>query len=151
MKSLTAELTHEQEKAKSLFLLELKQLKKSKKQLSPEKQVAEYLKKVYEIDVPEDFSEDFCVAYSTFHSGEFNMSFDVVDAIVFACNLWKEYIANTVDYNHLICEQILNMVRIHAAVIATRDITKTGIQLRKQPSYGYSVQVTYDGLIVVYD
>lgn len=151
MKSLTAELTHEQEKAKSLFLLELKKLKKAKKQPSPEEQVAEYLKKVYEIDVPEDFPEELCAAYATFHSYEFHMSFDVIDAIVFACNLWKEYIANTVDYDHLICEQILNMVRIHAAVIATRDIAKTGIQLRKQPSYGYSVQVTYDELIVVYD
>lgn len=151
MKSLIATLTRSQEEAKSLFLMKLKHLRKVKKQPSLERQVAEYLKEVYGVDVPETFPEELCAAYATFHCGEFHISFGIVDAIVFACSLWKGYIAKTVDYNHLICDQVLSMVRIHAAVIATRDITKSGIQLRKQPSYGYSVQVTYDGLIVVYD
>ena len=151
MKSLTATLTRSQKEAKSLFLMKLKHLRKVKQQPSPEIQVAEYLKEVYGVDVPENFPEELCTAHTTFRSSEFSISFGIVDAIVFACSLWKEYIAKTVDYNHLICEQVLSMVRIHAAVIATRDITKAGIQLRKQPSYRYSVQVTYDGLIVVYD
>lgn len=151
MKSLTATLTPEQRESKSLFLMKLKRLRRVKQQPSLEIQVTEYLKEVYWVDVPENFPEELCTAYFTFHSGELDLSFDTVDAIVFACSLWKEYIAKTLDYNHLICDQVLSMVRIHAAVIATRDIVKAGIQLRKQPSYGYSVQVTYDGLIVVYD
>lgn len=151
MKSLIATLTRSQKEAQYMFLAKHKLLKKAEKQLSSEQQVAEYLKEVYGVDVPENFPEELCTAYFTFHSGELDLSFDTVDAIVFACSLWKEYIAKTLDYNRLICEQVLSMIRIHAAVIATRDIVKSDIQLRKQPSYSYSVQVTYDGLIVVYD
>lgn len=151
MKSLTATLTRSQKEAQYIFLEKHKLLKKAEKQLSSEQQVSEYLKEIYGVEVPEDFPEELGAAHATFHGNEFSISFDSIDAVVSACDLWKEYIAKTTDYNRLICEQVLSMIRIHAAVIATRDIVKSDIQLRKQPSYVYSVQVTYDGLIVVYD
>ena len=151
MKSLIATLTRSQEEAKSLFLMKLNHLRRVKERPSPEEQVAEYLREVYGVDVPENFPEELCTAHAVFHNGEFHISFELVDAIVYACSLWKEYITKTVDYNRLVCEQVLSMLKIHSSVIATRDIVKTDIELQKQPNCGYSVQVTYGGLIVVYD
>lgn len=151
MKVLSTKLTQERQEKKTLFLWKLKHLKKEEGELPPrEELLAEYLKEIHGIDVPKDFSKMLKQAHLEHHGTAFNMSFDIVDSVVVACSLWGEYIAKTVDYNNLICQQVLSMARIHTSVIATRDILKTGIQLRKQPDYRFSVQVSYDGMIVVY-
>lgn len=37
------------------------------------------------------------------------------------CNLWKHYLASEEDWHKLVCEKLLEMYRIHTAVISTHE------------------------------
>lgn len=40
-----------------------------------------------------------------------------LESIIEMCNLWKHYLASEEDWHKLVCEKLLEMYRIHTAVI----------------------------------
>ncbi|MGN1302703.1 MAG: hypothetical protein ACI4VO_03550 [Clostridia bacterium] len=44
-----------------------------------------------------------------------------LESIIRMCKLWKPYLASEEDWNKLVCEKLLEMYRIHAAVISTHE------------------------------
>lgn len=45
-----------------------------------------------------------------------------LESIIRMCKLWKPYLASEEDWNKLVCEKLLEMYRIHAAVISTHEV-----------------------------
>lgn len=44
-----------------------------------------------------------------------------LESIIRMCDLWKQYLASEEDWNKLVCEKLLEMYRIHTAVISTHE------------------------------
>ena len=44
-----------------------------------------------------------------------------LESIIEMCKLWKPYLASEEDWNKLVCEKLLEMYRIHTAVISTHE------------------------------
>lgn len=44
-----------------------------------------------------------------------------LESIIRMCKLWKPYLASEEDWNKLVCEKLLEMYRIHTAVISTHE------------------------------
>jgi|GEM_PF-2503153 hypothetical protein len=44
-----------------------------------------------------------------------------LESIIEMCNLWKHYLASEEDWHKLVCEKLLEMYRIHTAVISTHE------------------------------
>lgn len=44
-----------------------------------------------------------------------------LESIIRMCKLWKPYLASEEDWHKLVCEKLLEMYRIHTAVISTHE------------------------------
>lgn len=49
------------------------------------------------------------------------LSRTTLESIIRMCDLWKNYLASEEDWHKLVCEKVLEMYRIHAAVISTHE------------------------------
>ena len=109
--------------------------------------VQKYLNEVYGIKTPENFASKLVMAHREFHGTPFDLSLKLVDAIIDACELWQEYV---VDWDALVCQEVLSIVKIHTSVINLGFLNKENVALKKQPSIYRSTTVTLDGQIRFY-
>ena len=115
--------------------------------------MAEYLKDVYQINIPEDFAHQLACDHCVFHA--FSRGIEVtertIDTIVKSCSLWKDYLDDTdASFSNLVCNEVLSMVRIHTSVIAGRNISEVpGVSLKETPPYLKVTIVTLEGALRV--
>ena len=109
--------------------------------------IQKYLEEVYQIKTSTEFLKELITAHFKYHEYcNFNMPFNVVDAIFISCEMWKDYLASEEDFNNLICGEIISYVEIHCSVIRTRDFhKKTNINLKSLPHKDFGTIVSYNG------
>lgn len=109
-------------------------------------QIAEYLKNIHAIEVPETFTEQLLTAHMESYTSAFCIPFSTIDAIVDACELFGEYVLNI---SQLVCTEILTMARIHTCVISKATLEKTLIPVSKNLPGSFQAIVKKDGTVSV--
>lgn len=116
--------------------------------------ICRYLNEVHKVRVSPGFAEQIVNAHCQFHSSDRNLSLPLklVDAIYFACDMWREYLDSSEGiFDQLVCQEILSMVRIQTSVIAGRNFAeKKGLPLKMQPPFLFTTIVTETGTLKVY-
>ena len=114
------------------------------------KQVADYLKAHYEINVPADFVKQLIKEHCRFHASyTLRMKDWLIDTIVESCAKWKPYISKE-SFPILVCNEILSFVRIRTSVIDANYIgQKPELQLTKEPPKHMTTIVTKTGTLVI--
>jgi len=130
-------LSTEKRRLKHLFIGANKKTPEAEK-------VQKYLQEVHGIKTPENLASKLTQANREFRGSPFNMSLSLVDAIVEACEHWHDYV---VDWDDLVCKEVLSMARIHTSVVWLRSLEKDGFSLKKQPSFYMETTVTHDGIV----
>ena len=116
--------------------------------------ICRYLTDVHQVHIPQDFAQQIIDAHNRFHAAEkkFSFSFKLIDAIYSACEMWKEYLANSDEtFSELVCQELLSMIRIQTSVIAGRNFAERQcLPLKKQPPFLFTTIVTEFGALKVY-
>lgn len=74
------------------------------------------------IVVPEDFRTKLKRDVIKNYASNYRLvSRTTLESIIRMCKLWKPYLASEEDWNKLVCEKLLEMYRIHTAVISTHE------------------------------
>jgi len=108
------------------------------------KKVQKYLQEIHKVNTPTDFASKLVLAHYEFRTSPFYMSLQLVDAIVEACNHWKDYV---MELDTLICNEVLSMARIHTSVIHEYFLRKHGFTLKQKPSLFRETTVRENGEI----
>ena len=132
-------LSTEKRHLKYIFELE------NKKTPAAEK-VRKYLQEVHGVKTPEDFDVELTLAHYDFRGAEFKMSLDIVDAVVEACEHWREYVF---EWDALVCGEVLTMAHIHTSVLNWYFLK--GRTLKKEPTIYRQTTVTCDGKVYFCD
>ena len=105
-----------------------------------------YIEQVHDIVLPEDFMEKLVNAHCKFNQfRSFYMNYEHVDAIVTACHVWKDYIADN-EFNNLLCGEFLSFAKIHTSVIQAPKIQSIkGIRLVAYPDFRFATIVSKNG------
>ena len=111
-----------------------------------------YLKEVYNINTPESFRKALLKEhFRNYPQQNFHMPFKIVDAIIFACEMWREYLASENDFIQLVKEELLKFASINCSVINVKDFEKRArVHLHVQPPSNFQTIVTQRGAIKVY-
>ena len=109
-------------------------------------QIAEYLKNIHAIEVPETFTEQLLTAHMESYTSAFCIPFSTIDAIVDACELFGEYVLNI---SQLVCTEILTMARIHTCVISKSYLEKSLIPVNKNLPSTLLAIIKKDGSVTI--
>lgn len=121
----------------------LKRLFMKANEKTPEaEKVQKYLQEVHSVNTPEDFAVKLTLAHHDFRGAPFQMSLDIVDAIVEACGHWRDYVT---EWDTLVCGELITMAHIHTSVINWYFLK--GVPLKKQPSFYRETTVTSEGVV----
>ena len=115
-------------------------------------EVVKYLQEKYLITTPENFAEILHKERMVFFSRTMDtVPLKTIDAIIEACKIWLPYIAPE-SFSALVCEQVKDMFRIHAAAIcytiSGKEINaciENVVPLVKTPPIGLNCCVSYNG------
>lgn len=110
--------------------------------------ITEHLKDVRGIEVPKTFSEQLLTAHFESYNSLFNIPLHTIDAIVDACELFEEYVANI---HQLVCTEVLSMARTHICVISAYTLAKALVPLKKDLPLNFRVTIKKDGSTIVID
>jgi len=110
--------------------------------------IVTYVIENHNIDVPVNFSKTLNRAHHEHHSSLFHMPTKVVDQIVRACEIWKEFILAE-DFDKLVCHQLVEMARIHTSVLYARKRDWWPVHFVKEPPYELETIVNYNGSIQI--
>jgi len=108
--------------------------------------VSEYLKNIHQIEIPETFPEELLTAHMESYTSAFYLPFSTIDAIVDACELFEEYVLN---FNQLVCNQVLTMARIHTCVISKSYLEKSLIPVNKNLPSTLLAIIKKDGSVTI--
>ena len=110
----------------------------------------EYLEITHGIRLPDGYAVSLSQANANTRRTAFSISSEAIDGIITACDMWKEFI-DIVDYDKLVCKEVLAMVQIHSSVISARTFQQDyGILFKKEPSKSFVTIVNNSGNIKVY-
>ena len=114
--------------------------------------IQNYLKEVYNIDTPERFRKALLKAhFRSYPQVNFHMSFKIVDTIIFACEMWKQYLASENDFFQLVKEELLKYAEINCSVLKVKNLeNREHVHLSVQPPPDFQTIVTQRGVLKVF-